>query len=235
MIYPRLQKFRNVHRGERAFIVGNGKSLLKTPLEKLTSDCSFAMNKISLIYSQTTWRPNYYVCVASEFEDVTSRKVFMDAILYPGTISFVNKLNWSDNPYDHVFPMNCDGKDVTEYEEIPGIECWSNDISRRVSKFASSILTVFQIAFYMGFYKLYLVGTDIDIVPHDYTSDEPDPNHFDPGYQAIPFSPEVAVQNFLAAHRITIYWAEKLGIKIFNATVGGKLELYPRVKLDDIL
>lgn len=42
-----------------AWVVGNGESLKKTPLEELGD--TFATNRIHHIYNETTWRPTYYV------------------------------------------------------------------------------------------------------------------------------------------------------------------------------
>lgn len=42
-----------------AWVVGNGESLKQTPLEKLGD--TFAVNRIHHIYDRTLWRPTYYV------------------------------------------------------------------------------------------------------------------------------------------------------------------------------
>ena len=45
----------------RFFVVGNGPSLKKTPLDKIAGEKSVALNRIHLIYPDTVWRPTHYV------------------------------------------------------------------------------------------------------------------------------------------------------------------------------
>jgi hypothetical protein len=55
-----LKKFAN----KPVLIVGNGPSLNKTPLEKISkSSVSIGMNKINLIYEKSAWRPDIITCV----------------------------------------------------------------------------------------------------------------------------------------------------------------------------
>jgi hypothetical protein len=56
-----LKQFKNLHPGERCFIIGNGPSLTPEDLAKLKSEISFGSNKIYLAFDQTEWRPSYYV------------------------------------------------------------------------------------------------------------------------------------------------------------------------------
>ena len=59
----KLRKFKDIHRGESCFIVGNGPSLRAEDLEilhKKNIPC-FAFNRIYLMFDKTNWRPTYYV------------------------------------------------------------------------------------------------------------------------------------------------------------------------------
>jgi len=69
LYYSYLKHKNNWHRLEDYFnkpvlIVGNGPSLNKTPLDQVNdSFVSIGMNKINLIYTKSTWRPNIIACV----------------------------------------------------------------------------------------------------------------------------------------------------------------------------
>ena len=48
----RLASLKGKYKGERVFIIGNGPSLNKTPLDKLDGEFTFAMNRFYLMYDQ---------------------------------------------------------------------------------------------------------------------------------------------------------------------------------------
>ncbi|NNC51318.1 MAG: DUF115 domain-containing protein, partial [Flaviramulus sp.] len=58
--WQQLDKYRN----RPVLIVGNGPSLNKTPLDKVSPKyVSIGMNKINLLYEKTSWRPQIITCV----------------------------------------------------------------------------------------------------------------------------------------------------------------------------
>ena len=57
----KISSFESTHSGERLFIVGNGPSLQQTPLSSIQNEYSMGMNKIHEIYTQTDWRPSFYI------------------------------------------------------------------------------------------------------------------------------------------------------------------------------
>ena len=53
-------QYKDIHKGERCFIVGKGPSLKMEDLEKIKGEYSFSVNSIVLSFADTTWRPPYY-------------------------------------------------------------------------------------------------------------------------------------------------------------------------------
>ena len=51
---------KDIHKGQRCFIVGNGPSLKIEDLDLLKDEITFACNKIFLAFTETEWRPTYY-------------------------------------------------------------------------------------------------------------------------------------------------------------------------------
>ena len=41
--------------------------------------------------------------------------------------------------------------------------------------------------------------------------------------------------NMRAAHELAARAAQRLGVQIYNATIGGELDIYPRASLDQLL
>ena len=56
----KIINFKNIHQGERCFIIGNGPSLRDTPLKELNDEYTFSTNKINKIFNHTGWRPTYF-------------------------------------------------------------------------------------------------------------------------------------------------------------------------------
>ena len=247
---PRLEKWKNKYKGERAFLIGNGASLSKIPLYLLNNEYTFALNKIAAIYPTTTWRPSFYVNVTWLTSDSGHATAAAEAMKQsPSFIGYrvlERVLEVKDEEAvlpDNVYPIRCSKR---YRETVPNLDIWSHDIASRVSKYGSSLMAVFQIAVYMGFKTLILVGCDLGWKPFDYERDI-DPNHFSEDYWSKPVlhgekelvaTPKL-VQKFnddaLACHILAKEVCDRLNVKIYNATVGGELEVHPRVDFMEII
>jgi hypothetical protein len=90
-----------------------------------------------------------------------------------------------------------------------------------------------QQAIKMGYDELVLLGCDLDW--HVLEGDN-DSNHFSRGYEAhleVHTQQRADANNALgeAMHKLAWAWCREHGISVRNATVGGKLEVYPRCEL----
>ena len=226
----KINKFKNIHSGERCFIIGNGPSLNAIDLDKLKGEITFAANRIDSIFKQTSWRPKYYC-------------TFDDAFIQ-------NKEN-----HKYIELIDCDMKFLRKQgyyysKDIEGNKCYLNTrysrrylknpkFSSNVSNFVYTIGTVtytsIQIAAYMGIKEIYFIGVDnsyanerkkdgtlIKNNTKNYFGDKEINN----GYSAV-YEMDIA---YKAAKK----YADKNGIKIYNATRGGKLEIFERVNFDTL-
>ncbi len=92
--------------------------------------------------------------------------------------------------------------------------------------FGSSVHVAMQIAVKEGFGPLYLLGCDLG-----YKDDNP--SHFDSDYEIGEQKPaKYANGDALAAHKIA---KKHCPVEVYNATIGGHLEVYPRVTLEEVL
>ena len=61
----RLASLKDIHKGKRAFIIGNGPSLKQTDLNKLKGEITFGMNRIYLMFPELGFNTTYLSVVNS--------------------------------------------------------------------------------------------------------------------------------------------------------------------------
>lgn len=215
------------------FIIGNGPSLRIDDLEKLYEHgiSCFGSNRIYSIYNQTKWRPKYYVIQ----DDRVMNQIYGDL---PYAISNSERSFISVNNKKHTKDILNSGADfffIRSFCEKEKDRKFADDISEGIYEGMSVTYSMIQIATYLGFREIYLLGVD-----HNYTAlntDEGDKkSHFE-GMKKID-STSLYPANFLImnqAFEVAKRYAENHGIKIYNATRGGKLEIFPRVDFDTMI
>lgn len=228
--YPQqLRAMKNMHDGDRCFIIGNGPSLKKEDLESLTNEVTFSANSIYKIFDETEWRPTYYIC-----QDVELLQRIFDIVWrIPSKKLFFPFL------VDVRFPKR---KKICRYYELfnprgCNVPFFSEDISDKISNYFTVSYSMIQIAAYMGFKEIYLLGMD-----HKYsvarTSDgkvihNNVKDHF--GDRVLGSEENIpTIDNITNAFVAAKDYADSNGIKIFNATRGGYLEVFDRVNFDEI-
>jgi hypothetical protein len=206
---------------EKIYIVGNGSSLDKTPLDKLDS-YSFATNRISRIYESTSWRPTHYLCMSHNIQKPDWLADIRETVelkipsfiwwKWAGLIGDYKNIIWTDYYKDHI---------------------WVHDSSIGLMKWGSSGLSMIQLAMYIGFNPIVLVGFDGDWTPFE----GEDPNHFGNGYLTKVTDGQANRWNYHhpLAHMMALDAAQHKGVNIIDATIDGKLDVYPKCDIRDIL
>lgn len=230
-----LEELKGIHKNERAFLVGNGPSLSKAPFDLLANEHTFGMNRIALIFKETDWRPTYFVGVSTLLVDTSLSHYHQDfldgiaaaeiAFIWSG-LSGISSLKRRKN----VAFINCSEIEDIESSEAT-LELWSDDIVERVSKFGTSMFAALQIAAWMGFDPLYLIG--VDGFYQEYKGKK-DPNHFDNEYRGEHGNTDFKKVN--AAHRRAYEIAkEAKRVKIFDATQAKGYGIFPKRDLLKVL
>jgi len=219
--YEGLKRFKNIHQGERCFIIGNGPSLLVEDLEllKRNKEITFGVNRIYKIFDKTEWRPDYYVIVDSFLQDKISNEIEK----YDFSAVFVGKNYTNDinNLNDRYF---CFSRMANNLDE----DNFSENIENFIYAGGTVIYEVMQIAAYMGFKEIIVLGVDMsedkvgEKFPHFYEEEEDTSNRLGRGNTSYA----------LAAFPIARKYAKEHGIEIKNATRGGNLEEFPRINMD---
>lgn len=235
--YRRLKSLKNIHKHNRCFVIGNGPSLRVSDLDKLTSEITFASNKIHLAFNQTKWRPNYYYADHHEIieEDLEAINAFPESIckFFPTRILDrnirLNKALYFELVWDVFYP-NEPKFSISALDRL----YWGSNVT----------FTLLQLAGYLGIREIYLLGVDCKfIAPPGYengdkkfeVTEEMKCNHFHPEYSkvgSLVFPPNV--ERHLLSYRSARFAMERLDGKIFNATRGGDLEVFERIDFDSL-
>ena len=226
-----LEGIKDVKKGKRCFIIGNGPSLCSEDLEQIKNEDSFGSNRIYKIFDKTSWRPTYYSIVdwrGLNDEEVNSLQIDN---LFLGDYYFRKHKVTQKNCYVFYGHRLVDTR-LTSFR-------FSDDISKQVYLAATVTYVNLQIAMYMGYKEIYLLGMDHtyayvrddkggvvrnEIVKqsHFFNDDDPSKNYGD-------------MDGMTNAYIIAKQYAEQHGVCIFNATRGGSLEIFQRVDFDKLV
>lgn len=225
--YDLLRSKYHIHKGKRCFIIATGPSLLMEDVEKLKEEYTFSMNSMCLALEKTTWRPTYYgIQDENVYEKVESvlNSVDLSNIFIGDNIGKKFKINSSWIQY----PLNIEYHTYEQGYEQRYFAKFSDDCYRVVYDGYSITYSLIQIAIYLGFSEIYLLGCD-----NNYSEDKGkqhfvETGHYDPTFKT-------AGDRMTVAYMEAKKYADSHGIKIFNATRGGMLEVFPRVDLDELL
>jgi len=232
----RIQELRNCYAGRRCFVIGGGPSLAQTPLDLLTNEITIASNAIFLLFGEISFRPTFYTVedqlVAEDRAPAINQLRGMHKIFPADVWRYLKEdeetiyVNFKRGEYDG-FPKFSDRLDEVVY--------WGGTVT----------FMNLQLAWHLGCREVYLVGIDHSYQPPSakdkmegnvITWQSADVNHFHPDYFGPGYrwhDPRVDRMElgYLEARR---FFTEHGGV-IYNATIGGKLEVFPRVKFEDLI
>lgn len=225
--YKNLKKFKDIHKGERCFIIATGPSLDISELEKLHNEVTFSMNSIVLLFDKIKWRPCYY-----GIQDLRAYSKLKNQILNSKLPVIFNGIVYRKksrelNLRSYFYPLNLlrhnapFKKGVTRFNTS-----FSDDIYISVYDGYSITYSLLQIAAYMGFKEIYLLGVDCDYSPNNVE------NH--PLYY-VKQDDKNAAYLMRESFKVAKVYAEKKDIKIYNASPRSKLDIFEKIELDAVL
>lgn len=221
-----IKQYHNKFKGKRCFIVATGPSLTYDDLELIKDEYTFSMNSIVMGFEKSNWRPTFYG-IQDEYvyekvkDDLLKSKlnhVFVGdkiarlySILPNWKVFYVDKLNQriETDFHNHYYTK------------------FSGNFAYKAYDGYTIAYSLIQLAVYMGFSEIYLLGCDCNyekgkqqhFIEH---------GHIDSSVDTLP-------QRMFVAYEVAREYADKNGIKIYNATRGGMLEVFPRVKLEEVV
>ena len=225
---PGLAKYKDIHKGETAWLIGNGPSVRTEALEHLSGKLTFGFNRLHLAYGETDFRPSYVVCgdrqMLADFGEEIARLSAVPVFFASSTRPAI------DRPFSWLRQIPC----------FPSI--FSLNAADYVTAGGSSVYVAMQLAFYMGVRKFYLYGADFNFsYTRDITNTDQDrsavgeDNHFIRNYRAgLPWSPP-ELRNISSSFLTADIFMRLNGGFIRNATNGGNLEIFDRVTFEAAL
>ncbi len=235
-----MAAFAGKHAGERCVIIGNGPSLNDLDLGRLRSENTIGVNGI--FYADALNFPLTYYVV----EDTSVMEENLDAIKkYEAGHKFFptiyRKMYDTDEENVTFFTMNRG----FYAKESPNfcIPRFSTNASQRLFCGQSVTIINLQLAYYMGFTEVYLIGMDFSYTIPDsaerqgdlITSTEDDPNHFHKDYFGKGKTwKDPKLDRVLNNYQLAKAMFEADGRTISNATAGGALEIFPRVDFHEV-
>lgn len=234
----RNKKFKNKHKGKKCFIILNGPSASKEDLSKLEGQIVFCVNsyyrgdKINLI------KPDYY-CITDDAFFLKGNQGNLQDLLQkcPYSTFFFNYKYLRHNKIaDYIY--------VTYAKYMPNAVKIKNDYDGLCSGFTNVALYVINLAIFMGFTKIYLLGLDFNLNSElNWAHDYPESNN------------ELKIKNkiketFEKDLVCGIYWyyshahyqfyymnnyAEKMGVSIINLNPNSAVRAFPFGDYNDVI
>ncbi len=217
-----IATYQNQFDGQSCFIVATGPSLRADDLELLRRNkcLSFSVNTIYKIYGQTKWRPDFYVAddyrAIEKYREVTE-KVAQRAVFIGDTKQLTEQEKQCKDIYWH---------HIQHESYTDRFPKFSEDYARKCYLGYTVVYSCIQLAVYMGFREIYLLGTDCNYVMGSKN------NYFWPSEEKDVFNHEM--DKIFLGYQAAKKYADSHGIKIWNATRGGKLEIFERVSLEEV-
>ena len=222
----RLAALRDIHKGERCFIIGNGPSLRATDLKKLRNEFTFGLNRIYLLFPELGFTTTYFLSM----NDLVIQQCAAEILALP----IPKFLAWRSRRF-----LSPTGDTNFLYTTYTGPK-FARDVTGRLWEGATVTYVALQLAYHMGFEKVFLIGVDHSFVTKGdanktITSQGDDPNHFAPNYFGKGFKwqlPDLETSERAYCMARAAYAAD--GREIMDATIGGKLMVFPKVDYDDL-
>ena len=225
----RLNSFRNLYRGRRCFIIGNGPSLKKMDLSPLKDEITFGLNRFYLLFEKIGFCSSFMVAVNELVVEQCAKEI--SALAIPTFINIKSNNHISLNR--NTMFIQCLGSPKTG-------PWFSSDLKKGICTGGTVTYVAMQIAYFMGFEQVILIGVDHSFVtkgePHRVVvTQESDPNHFDPNYFGKGFKWQLPdLERSELSYRIAKFHYERNKREILDATVEGKLDIFPKVDYENL-
>ena len=241
-VLKRNSIFANRHKGQPGFVIVNGPSLAQQNIIQLKNQITFCVSGFWKHDVVEAWQPTYYSLLDSNFFSVDE-----------STTNFYLNLNERVQTSIFFLPLFRGYDAVHKYNLLPAERCHFvasvgagesvNDLTKIVQSFAGVSAFALSQAIYMGCNPIYLLGFD-----HDYLANRGVNSHFYsggtlPGHPMndVPQEARLSYDDEMQANlRLWINYrklkveAERKGIQVFNATIGGYLDVFDRIDYNNI-
>ncbi len=242
--------YKDIHKGERCFILGSGPSLKEQPLELLADEYVFTANGLSKYEKFPLLKSNYHVIIDREYfgEEIDTP--------YVDTKNIMEKLKTDDNSPICFVPLNVrkviEEMNIQEKVQIQYMDLclYVEDKYKGDFDFAGPVLwfhhvinCTIALAIYMGFEEIYLLGCEetvivelISVLMEDYQNEHvfENPNHKiggDGNMQTM----MAGMARLLGYYSFMEEYCRKRNIKLYNCTPKTIVQSVPKKDLSEVL
>lgn len=223
----RIETWRDRFKGQRCFVVGNGPSLRMTDLSKLDNEFTLGMNRIYLAFDEYDFHTSCLVSV----NDLVLEQCHEDI----QELAIPKFITWRERKY-----FKADQNTLFLDTDYTLPENFNGDATGRLFEGFTVTYVCLQLAYFMGFSEAILIGVDHNFVTKGpanavVTSQGDDPNHFSANYFGKGFRWQLPdLEGSERAYRMAREAYQADGRRILDATVGGKLTVFPKVKYEHL-
>ena len=227
----RIKDIKDIHRGKRCFIIGNGPSLRNTDVSYLRHEYTFGMNRIYLAFDDWGFETSYLVSV----NDLVIEQCVEDFL----ALDMPRFFSWRSHKFFPRDLMSIQNPPIFLHTTYTGPK-FSSDVSGRVWEGATVTNVCLQLVFHMGFEQAILIGVDHSFAAKGtpnmtVVSNGDDQSHFDPQYFGKGFRWQLP--DLDTSERG--YWMAKdafeaAGRSVLDATIGGHLQVFPKVVYESL-
>ncbi|HWO43098.1 MAG TPA: hypothetical protein VNO43_14955 [Candidatus Eisenbacteria bacterium] len=192
----------------------------------MRNEITFGLNRIYLLFDSLRFTTTYYVtCNNLVIEQCAGEIAKLPCPKFIG---------WHARRFMPAAPG-------TVFIRSRGGPRFCTDVAREgVWEGATVTYVAMQLAYYMGVRQIILIGVDHSFktkgAPHQLVvSEGEDPDHFDPGYFGKGFRwnlPDLETSEL--AYKLAKRQFERAGREILDATIEGKLQVFPKVNYDEL-
>jgi hypothetical protein len=241
-LLKRNEVFRNLHKGRRCFIIGNGPSIKDQDLSPLANEITLVTNSFHVHpIIGDSWQPTYYflsdpmyfdgsVDCSAEFASINSRITSAPFFVPSYAHNFLTESN--SLPAERTYYVAV-GAVRPDSREVP-------DLTSVTLGVQTVVQLAMMAAMFMGCSPMYLIGCD-----HDWLAQRAE-DHF---YNNSEVQTETEAQSYPWTYAslmgaVTIMWevylvlkniADAADIEIINCTHGGFLDVFKRARYEDVV
>jgi len=215
-----LGKFKNLYKKkERCFIVATGPSLSVKDLYILKKNNMFCFSVNSIFRIANEWTADAYVATDLKFISDNIKSIQDYNCKYKFILNSCR--NYWDKKEKDSYSIHIATSGVHGIKPVG----FSEEICQKVYSGHTVTYVCLQLAVYMGFREIYLLGVDCNYI------DGSKNNHFIEDKVALNGVQDIA-NDMKKSYEFAKSYADKHGINIYNATRGGKLEVFERIDFD---
>lgn len=219
-----IPDFVNRYRGEDCFILGNGPSLNEIDFDQISRFHLIGLNKIFLLFERKPLDLTFHVAVNSLVIQQSHSK--FAELSCPSFLS-----------YAPAYSLVPDGGNIHYIFTSSRLNpVFGYALDQPLWEGYTVTYVAMQLAFFMGFRRVFLVGVDHNFKAQGSPNEEQsltsdDPNHFDPRYFKGQQWHLPDIEGSEMAYRMARFAFERNHREVVDATIGGACEIFRKIDI----